>query len=677
MVVLVISLSLAGVVGVARADDQAIDLFNDKTPWTLNLGREFPGAVGSFAIERDDDVSVAALTYDFSTGGLYVGASTPVNISVDTAELRFKIKSTTSARILIRLVDSTGQAHQWALPYSTVSEWATLRVNLRQSANTHFGGKNDGRYYFPLKTLWMATEKAKANPPQGKLLFKDLTLTTDRELGASIAGPRVIAPAATLPSPAEPIVPMNIKHPRIGVCTHFAFGLTDTGNPHRAIWNQTDKIVPLIDGLGVGWIRDELIWSNVEKSKGVYTIAPETLRWIDAVSSKGIKICLVLAYGNKLYEPDRYNPQAYAKAAAFVASELAGKVYAIEILNEPHNFGFSKAYGGHTWNGWKDGQVEAWVGKYVELINTAAPAIKAVNPNIKVIGLGNPPPVNFRQIAMGLAREIDGITEHPYSPRSVPELLPYPGVESILKRDGILTADARGTFASQIRMYRELSEKHNGPREIWLTEWGFPTHQEAKAGGLFAGFSHSAQTKYSLRRLVESLALGVDATFIYDLKDDGPSPFEAEHHFGLVDTELNPKPVYHNIRRMARFMADLTPRSDIVQVTVFPVDNRPDTHPIVWDGGKLATNGSILTYSFIHAAGDPVIALWSTERADGDLSPVVGDVEIKASQGYTTIQIFDPLTGASQSRAVQFKDHVIRLEKFTLPDSPILLMLAR
>jgi hypothetical protein len=58
---------------------------------------------------------------------------------------------------------------------------------------------------------------------------------------------------------------------------------------------------------------------------------------------------LILDYGNPVYD-DRYDTAAYAKAAGWLARELADDVQAIEILNEPQNFGFRTIYGG-AWNG--------------------------------------------------------------------------------------------------------------------------------------------------------------------------------------------------------------------------------------------------------------------------------------------------------------------------------------
>jgi hypothetical protein len=341
---------------------------------------------------------------------------------------------------------------------------------------------------------------------------------------------------------AQAIAEGSGRDDRVGVCTHFAQN-----------WS-VEEIMPLVAKAGVGWIRDELGWAAMEPTPGNYHIPAKTLAWIHAARRAGLKIDLILAYGNPAY-PDHYDTDAYAKAAGWLAGAVAGDVQAIEILNEPNNFGFRTTYGG-AWNGNEtNGSISPYVQKYVQLLNAATKAIKLANPQMTVIGLGAPAPASFRMIALGLAREVDGLTDHPYGVQ-MPELVPYAATPDILQRDGIATADAKGTFASQVSMFRAQARKWGAPEKLWHTEWGYSTvrarpekHQRA--------LSEDTQAVYTLRRVLESDGIGVEHTFIYDFKDDGVDPYSDYENFGLVKIDRSPKRSYFAVQRVTGLLAGM------------------------------------------------------------------------------------------------------------------------
>ena len=337
---------------------------------------------------------------------------------------------------------------------------------------------------------------------------------------------------------AEAVPETFARDDRIGVCTHFAQN-----------WS-VDQVMPLIAKSGAGWIRDELYWKELEPTRGNYQIPAKTKGWIQAARRAGLKVLLVLAYGNPIYA-DQYDTAAYAKAAGWLARELANDVQAIEILNEPNNFGFRDLYGG-WWNGNEpDGSVSPYLRKYVEILNTAAKEIKIDNPQMTVIGLGTPAPASFRMIALGLAPQVDGLTDHPYG-GDLPELVPYNAAPSLIKRDGIATADANGTFASQVSMFRAQAQKWGATEKLWHTEWGYST-VHARPGK--PGISEETQAVYILRRLLESDAAGIEHTFIYDFKDEGVDPYSEGENFGLVHNDCSPKPAYFALQEAAGLLA--------------------------------------------------------------------------------------------------------------------------
>jgi hypothetical protein len=445
-----------------------------------------------------------------------------------------------------------------------------------------------------------------------------------------------------------------LKNQHFGTCVHFNQG-----------WDYT-KVLPIVQDLGVAWVRDDLNWRSVEKTKGVYTVPEKTMEWIKAVHAHGIKLILILNRENKLYT-DPYDADAYANFCKAMAVQLKDYADAFEILNEPANFGFRKNYGG-TWNGLEpDGSTGPWVGKYVILINKAAEAIKSVNKKIKVIGLGSVAPVNFKQLAMGISPAVDGIVDHPYSYRTVPEIISFPSTEAGLKRDGIATADTKGTLTSQIEMYRQQSEKYKGPKEIWLTESGFVTFQPLDAKILNAGLTEDAQAKYVQRRFMQYLGMDIDVALQYDLKNDGDNIHELEHNYGIINANYKPKPAFYAYQRVVKSTIGWVHKKDMA-VHIFSGPGRVDSYPVMWDGSKMASPNDIPVYTFLNAKGQEVVTLWSSERANNEFAPRWADIEFMTARKVSKITVMDMMTGITTDASFKEIEGGVRLKTVSVPD---------
>ncbi len=340
------------------------------------------------------------------------------------------------------------------------------------------------------------------------------------------------------------LVDADAADDQVGVNTHFDQN-----------WNPAE-LMPRVADLGAGWIRDGVSWGDVEPEKHRYVVPAKTAAWIDAAQALHLHVLLILYYANKNYA-DPFSPPDYANAAAFLAKALAGKVEAIEILNEPNNPPFRPVYGG-AWNGNEgNGKISPWVSKYAELIRVSTAAIKQANPRMKVIGYGAPAPATFRMMRLGTPPRLDGITDHPYSgATNLPESVPYPATADLLQRDGIATADLAGTYRSQCAMFRAEAAKDGLPHaELWNTEWGFATSIDQKANPPTRSDAET-QAVYVLRRLLEARALGV-MTFYYDLRDDGADPTQEWENFGLLRYDRTPKPAFDAMKRFTAMFAGL------------------------------------------------------------------------------------------------------------------------
>lgn len=409
----------------------------------------------------------------------------------------------------------------------------------------------------------------------------------------------------------------TVRDDRVGVCTHFSQN-----------WSP-DLVMPLIAKSGAGWIRDDFNWSALEPKPGSYRIPTKAKAWIQAARAAGLKVDVILAYGNWAY-PDHYDTAAYARAAGWLARELANDVQAIEILNEPNNFGFKDAYGGQ-WNGNERlGGVSPYLQKYVQILNAAAKEIKLANPNMTVIGLGTPPPASFRMIALGLVPQVDGLTDHPYG-RDIPEIVPYADNPYFLLRDGIATADANGTFDSQVSMFREQAKKYGATEKLWHTEWGYST-ERSKAGK--PAISEDTQAVYILRRVLESEGIGVEHTFVYDFKDDGTDPYSNEQNFGLIHNDLSAKPSFFALQRVTSTLAGMSAAAQSKQATIA-------LDPAVKQG-RLGTR----CYTFSSSDGaTTVIAFWDVKPWDPNAKPTNATIAVPLTGEARHVFLYDPLSG--------------------------------
>ncbi len=475
--------------------------------------------------------------------------------------------------------------------------------------------------------------------------------------------------------------PPQALNQHLGASTHFVRKM-------RAFWHwDPEKYMPIVADMGLGWVRDEIIWSWMEKEKGVYKLPAKDIQWLDLAKKHGIKVIVTLSASNPLYE-DRYDADGYAQASAYLAKEYGDRIQAIEVLNEPFHW-YAKTYGEGTTQGGdlyglnEDGEPESWLRRYVKLLNTTAEAVKAVNPDMKIIGLGSFPAMNMRMIEMGISSDVDGVVLHPYSYRIVPEVVPYvASKENYIRNGGRQTADEDGTFASLIRYSEAFSAKHHGPPETWLTEWGFTTKRDgAGARSNFTGMTEEAQASYIQRRMLECLGLGVEVSTVYTLVDSQMSwrkpdsqEFVGEDNWGLIKADGTFKPSYYAVKRLARATAGFV-ISDAVEFTMEKTTERARGWPFeARDGTVLYAPDRIATYQFKNAEGEPVIAFWSMERIS-DQPPRPADLEINVDPERVGFEATDLLTGRVYEPAATEKDGKLFFKNIAVPTHPVLLRL--
>jgi len=128
-------------------------------PIGANLGWEFPGATMTIDTVKDAERGECRkIGYDFTRGGRYVQAELWGPFGGVRA-VRFWYKNTLDGRGFIRVKDDTEQMFTIFFTYKP-TVWQEIVIPLDTSQlKDHFGGANDGKIHFPIRTIYLGVDK--------------------------------------------------------------------------------------------------------------------------------------------------------------------------------------------------------------------------------------------------------------------------------------------------------------------------------------------------------------------------------------------------------------------------------------------------------------------------------------------------------------------------------------
>lgn len=164
---------MALTVAIARAGDgpTSVSLLEPRKPllgWTFGLGQEFKGAKGGA-----DKVDVGGrpalhLRGDFTEGGKYVHATRNAPRGIDPDRISMSVRSPGAERVTLRVIDQSGQCHQFRIRLTPSERPQTvdfpLRAFMLDKTNAdaarmlagryeYWGGKKDGQWHGPAKSV--------------------------------------------------------------------------------------------------------------------------------------------------------------------------------------------------------------------------------------------------------------------------------------------------------------------------------------------------------------------------------------------------------------------------------------------------------------------------------------------------------------------------------------------
>ena len=280
---------------------------------------------------------------------------------------------------------------------------------------------------------------------------------------------------------------------------------------------------------GVRWIRMDFDWSATEREKGIYDFSAYD-RLIAAIEAHHIRALLILDYCNPHYDgglspATDEGRKAFSRWAAAAARHFRNRGILWEMYNEPNGMGE-----GSFWRPRGD------VTQYVKLALEVGKALRETEPGELYIGPATAG-IDYAFLEecfkAGLLEYWSAVSVHPYR-QSAPE-----------------------TAAPDYARLRQMIDQYapNGTViPILSSEWGYSS--------AWKDMDEAKQGKMLPRQWLTNLANNVPLSIWYDWHDDGPSPEEPEHHFGMVrhgysageSPVYQPKPAYVAAQTLARVL---------------------------------------------------------------------------------------------------------------------------
>lgn len=291
----------------------------------------------------------------------------------------------------------------------------------------------------------------------------------------------------------------------MGINIHFV-------NPNQ---NETKKIY----NAGFKTIRMDIVWSSIEKNKGVYDFSQYD-KLVNELDKNKMNILFILDYSNPLYDNglapySDYGREAFSNFSRAVVKHYRGKSIMWEIWNEPNVAG-----------AWKP---KPSVENYYKLAMNTITVIKSVDRNAFIIAPALAGLDHDYLDYLGkndFFKYIDAVSIHPYR-KNNPE-----------------------TVIGDYNKIKDLIYKypHKEDIKLFCGEWGYST--------AWKDIDETKQAQYAVREYLTNLMCGISLTILYDWKDDGTDKKNMEHNFGCVYNNLEPKKSYYAITTLTDVLKD-------------------------------------------------------------------------------------------------------------------------
>jgi hypothetical protein len=147
-----------------------LSLFAKDAAWEFKKNK----AEGSFELDKDGDLPIGVVNYDFSKikgeKAIVVVASTKVTVAEGPNSIQIDARSSQALPITIRFIDASGQTLQSKGKLKGGGAWETVNVSFTKKFEA-WGGAKDGKIHFPIQQIALVVAAPKDDPKTGKVEF--------------------------------------------------------------------------------------------------------------------------------------------------------------------------------------------------------------------------------------------------------------------------------------------------------------------------------------------------------------------------------------------------------------------------------------------------------------------------------------------------------------------------
>lgn len=361
------------------------------------------------------------------------------------------------------------------------------------------------------------------------------------------------APAPSEPTAAAPAAPTEA--PAAAPASVLEFGVVG-----HLYYTDRDRVLQLTQNAGFDWIRQQVVWRDIEDPVNGIWGWDELDRIVDAVDRYDRKLLVNVVRSPTAYNETNGLPDDPATLANFfseMVKRYGDKIDAYEVWNEPN---LAHENGGNI--------VPEDVGHYVEVLKASYTAIKALNPDAIVLAAASSSSgVTDPNIALSdeefyrlmysynageVRNYMDVQAIHPGGAANPPDTL-YPENPSFI--EGCQPAPDRCWNDHPTHYFRHIENVHRWMDEyglsdmpVWITEygWSIPNNTPGYEFGNFV--SPEQQAEYvsgAMTRVYENYPF-VTNMFLWNINfavlwGEQGNPDHEQGAFGILNPDWSPR----------------------------------------------------------------------------------------------------------------------------------------